>query len=47
MTAAEENLHGHISFLQRTTPGLIVVDADDLLLVDSGVASDTFNKIAR
>ncbi len=47
MIAAEENLHGHVSLLQRTTPGMKVIDQEDLLLVDSGIASDTFNKIAR
>jgi len=47
MIAAEENLHEHISLLQRTTPGMKVLDHEDLLLVDSGVASDTFNKVAR
>jgi ribosomal protein S18 acetylase RimI-like enzyme len=47
LVAAEENLHGHISFLQRSVPGMTVLDQEDLLLVDSGLASDTFNKIGR
>ncbi len=43
----EENLHGHISFVQRQMPGMFVDDCSDLLLVDSGLATDTFNKITR
>ena len=45
--ALESNLHGHISFLQRLLSGMAVLDQEDILLVDSGVPSDTFNKIAR
>jgi ribosomal protein S18 acetylase RimI-like enzyme len=47
LQAVEENLHGHISFVQRSLPGMTVLDQQDLLLVDSGLASDTFNKIGR
>jgi len=47
LIAAEENLHGHISFLPRSIPGTTVIDRDDLLLIDSGQPSDTFNKIGR
>jgi ribosomal protein S18 acetylase RimI-like enzyme len=47
LQAAEENLHGHISFVQRSVPGMTVLDQQGLLLVDSGLASDTFNKIGR
>jgi ribosomal protein S18 acetylase RimI-like enzyme len=47
LIAAEENLDGHISFLQRSIPGMTVLDQEDLLLVDSGFRSDTFNKIGR
>jgi ribosomal protein S18 acetylase RimI-like enzyme len=43
----EENLHEHIAFVPRATAGMIVRDDPDLLLVDSGLPSDTFNKIAR
>lgn len=45
--AMEANLHGHVAFLQRQLPGMYVHDSDGLLLVDSGLASDTFNKICR
>lgn len=47
LTAMEENLHDHIAFVPRSTPGMIVRDEPDLLLVDSGLPSDTFNKVAR
>jgi len=47
LDAAEENLHGHISFVQRSIPGMTVLDHEDLLVVDSGLPSDTFNKIGR
>jgi ribosomal protein S18 acetylase RimI-like enzyme len=45
--AAEENLHGHISYVQRSVPGMTVLEQEDLLLVDSALPSDTFNKIGR
>jgi|SRR5579864_579873 len=47
VTALEENLYGHISFVQRSIPGMTVFDDDGLLVVDSGLPSDTFNKTAR
>ena len=47
LLASEENLHGHISFVQRSIPGMTVLDHEDLLLVDSELPSDTFNKVAR
>jgi ribosomal protein S18 acetylase RimI-like enzyme len=47
LAALEANLHGHISFLQRSIPGMTVLDQEDVLRVDSCVASDTFNKVAR
>lgn len=43
----EENLHAHIAFVARATAGMLVRDTSDLLLVDSGLPSDTFNKLAR
>src|SRR5688572_5105179 len=43
----ERNLEEHVAFVQRQTPGMLVEDADDLLLVDSGLPTDTFNKILR
>jgi ribosomal protein S18 acetylase RimI-like enzyme len=45
MEAMEENLEGHVSFLQRRLPGMAVTDLDGLLVIDSGLSSDTFNKI--
>ena len=47
VSAMEENLHGHIAFLQRRLPAMTVDDREDLLLVDSGLPTDTFNKICR
>jgi ribosomal protein S18 acetylase RimI-like enzyme len=47
LTAIEKNLHEHIAFVQRSTPGMTVFDQADLLVVDSGISSDTFNKMAR
>ena len=47
LEAMEANLHGHVSFLQRQVPVMYVHDSDGFLLVDSGLASDTFNKICR
>jgi ribosomal protein S18 acetylase RimI-like enzyme len=43
----EENLHAHVAYVQSRLFGMFVDDREDLLLVDSGLASDTFNKIAR
>lgn len=45
MRAIEENLHEHVSFVQRRVDGMTVDDRDELLIVDSGLPSDTFNKI--
>jgi hypothetical protein len=47
LNAIEQNLHEHIAFVQRSTPGMTVLDGRDLLVVDSGLSSNTFNKIAR
>jgi hypothetical protein len=35
LTAIEKNLHEHIAFVQRSTPGMTVLDRADLLVVDS------------
>lgn len=43
--AARENLFGHVPFLQRRIPGMLVRDLGGALLVDSGLGSDTFNKV--
>jgi GNAT superfamily N-acetyltransferase len=45
--AMEHNLHEHVAFVQRQVPGMYVEDTPNLLLVDSGLPADTFNKIAR
>lgn len=47
MRIMEENLAGHVSFLQRRLDGMKVEEDDGLMLVDSGHASDTFNKVLR
>ncbi len=47
LVGMEKNLHGHIAFVQRQQPGMTVDDCSDLLLVDSGLPTDTYNKIAR
>lgn len=43
--AARANLFGHVSFLQAKTPGMLVRDVGGAVLVDSGLGSDTFNKV--
>lgn len=43
--AARANLFGHVSFLQAKTPGMLVRDMGGAALVDSGLGSDTFNKV--
>ncbi|MBI3694283.1 MAG: GNAT family N-acetyltransferase, partial [Acidobacteria bacterium] len=47
LEAVEENLHGHIAFVQKQLPTMTVDDREDLLLVDSHLLTDTLNKIAR
>ena len=47
VAALEENLHQHLAYVQRRAPGMTVDDRPDLLLIDSGLPSDTFNQIAR
>lgn len=42
----EANLYGHLAWVHRHA-GMVVWDEPALLLVDSGLASDTFNKVAR
>lgn len=43
--AARENLFGHVPFLQCRIPGMLTRDLGGALLVDSGLGSDTFNKV--
>ena len=45
--AADANLVAHVSWVQQRTPGMRVVDGPDLVLVDSGLACDTFNVVCR
>ncbi|MBI1788299.1 MAG: GNAT family N-acetyltransferase [Acidobacteria bacterium] len=47
LEAMEENLHGHVAYVQRRTPVMQVDDRADLLLVESGLPCDSFNKILR
>ena len=47
LNAIELNLHEHIAFVQRSTPGMTVLGEGDLLVVDLDLSSNTFNKIAR
>ncbi len=47
LAALEENLHGHVAFVHRYTPDMTVWDTKDLLLVDSGLVIDNFNRICR
>ena len=43
--AARENLFGHVPFLQRRMPGMLIRDLGGALLVDSLLCSYTFNKV--
>jgi len=45
MEAMEENLAAHVSFLQRRLDGMTVDERGGLMVVDSGLQSNTFNKI--
>jgi ribosomal protein S18 acetylase RimI-like enzyme len=45
MAAVEENLHGHVSFVQDRVLDMQVDRREGLIVVDSGLRSDTFNKI--
>jgi len=47
LIALEENLHRHVAFVPRAAPGMKLFDRPDLLMVDSGLAADTFNKVCR
>lgn len=44
--AMEQNLFGHLSCIQSGTAGMLAQERGGVLLVDSGLATDTFNKIA-
>lgn len=43
----EENLHLHAAWVQQQAPGMCAVDLGGVLVVDSGLDTDTFNKICR
>jgi hypothetical protein len=45
--AMEDNLTDHLSFLPSVTEGMIAEEDPDLVLVDSGLPSDTFNAVCR
>lgn len=47
LEALEHNLHEHVAFVQRQVHGMYVHDRDGLLLVDSGLTTETFNRICR
>lgn len=43
--SVQQNLFGHTAFIQSRTPGMLTRDLGGALLVDSGLESDTFNKV--
>ncbi len=45
--AADANFVTHASWAASRVPGMVVRDAPDLVLVDSGLACDTFNFVLR
>lgn len=45
--AADENFVVHASWVQRSIPGMRAIEAQDLVLVDSGLPCDTFNIVCR
>jgi ribosomal protein S18 acetylase RimI-like enzyme len=45
LAAMEANMAAHVAHLPARLPGATVVDGPDLVLVDAGVASDTFNVV--
>ncbi len=45
--AANANLAVHASWAQQRTPGMRVIETNDLVLVDSGLPCDTFNFVCR
>ena len=45
--AADANFVAHAGWVQQQTPDMRVVDATDLVLVDSGLPCDTFNLVGR
>jgi GNAT superfamily N-acetyltransferase len=47
MRSIEANLHGYIACVHRRQPSMVLWDLPTYLLADSGLPSDTFNKVAR
>jgi len=47
LAAMETNFVTHVAWLPARLPGARVLDGPDLLLVDSGLATDTFNVVCR
>ncbi|MDP9369735.1 MAG: GNAT family N-acetyltransferase, partial [Chloroflexota bacterium] len=45
LAAMEANMAAHMAYLPGLLPGARVVAGPDLVLVDAGVASDTFNTV--
>jgi ribosomal protein S18 acetylase RimI-like enzyme len=45
--AMEANMWDHAAFLAKGRKGAVVQDTPDLLLVDSGLPSESFNKVGR
>ena len=45
LAAMEANMAAHMAYLPARLPGTTVVDGPDLVLVDAGVPSDTFNVV--
>lgn len=43
----EDNLAGHFAYLPGLTEGMLVEEGLDLVLVDSGLPTDTFNAVCR
>ena len=43
--AMEDNLVGHFSYLQQHTEGMVVRESPSLVLVSSGLPTDTFNVV--
>ncbi len=43
----EANMHGHMAYFPAGTPSMGVLDDPDLLLINAGLPSDTFNIVCR
>jgi len=45
--AADDNFVQHATWVQRATPGMLVMSDESLTVVDSGLPTDTFNFVCR